>query len=117
MRVISPGVVALNPFKVVCHDLTQEMVDFWIMMGAEAQEIQDDYYSHNGRKFKTHYRIRMPGIGSKWSHKFNDGSGIYMLHLLEQFAPEASLFILKWPDNIINHSIKVPRNDYAEQNY
>jgi hypothetical protein len=93
------------------------MVDWWVMMGAEAQEIQDDYYSHNGRKFKTHYRIRMPGFGAKWSHKFNDGSDTYMLHMKEEFAPEASLFILKWPDNIIDHDIRIPKNDYEEQNY
>lgn len=116
MKVISPGVVALNPFKVVCHDLTQEMVDFWIMMGAEAQEIAEQYHTmHGGHKTAKHYRIRMPGIGQKWSHKFNDGSGTYMLHLQEQYAPEASLFILKWPDNIINHSIKVPRDETIPQ--
>ena len=39
MKVISPGVVALKPFKVVCKELTQEMADWWIMMGGEAQEI------------------------------------------------------------------------------
>jgi hypothetical protein len=91
------------------------MVDFWIMMGAEAQEIHEEYHHNYGRRNDKHYRIRMPGIGSKWSHKFNDGSGTYMLHLQEQYAPEASLFILKWPENIINHSIKEPENDYEKQ--
>lgn len=109
MKVISPGVVALNPFKVVCKELTQEMADWWIMMGGEAQEIHEEFHTNRGGYQKEkHFRIRMPGIGSKWSHRFNDGTGIYMLHLQEQYAPEASLFILKWPDNIINHSIKVP---------
>jgi len=107
MKIISPGVVALRPFKVTCHELTQEMVDWWIMMGAEAQEISDTFHSRKGPVTAKHYRIRMPGLGSKWSHLFNDGSGIYLLHLLEQYAPEASLFILKWPDNIINHDIKI----------
>ena len=112
MRVISPGVVALAPFKVVCYDLTQEMVDFWIMMGAEAEQIIDPHYTYRGgHRVEKHYRIRMPGIGQKWSHKFNDNSGTYMLHLQEQYAPEASMFILKWPENIINHSIKVPRDE------
>ena len=115
MKIISPGVVALKPFKVVCYNLTQEMVDFWIMMGAEAEQIIDPYYTpRGGHKVDKHYRIRMPGLGSKWSHKFNDGSGIYMLHMQEQFAPEASMFILKWPENIINHSIEIPKYDYAE---
>lgn len=113
MKVISPGVVALSPFKVVCHTLDQEMVDWWVMMGADAQEVIDDYWSRGGPKTERHYRIRMPGLGAKWSHKFNDGSGIIMLHLLEQYAPEASLFILKWPNNIINHSIKIPQHDFS----
>ena len=116
MKVISPGVVALKPFKIHTTALTQEMVDFWIMMGAEAQEIADPHYTHRGGyRVEKHYRIRMPGIGAKWSHKFNDNSGTYMLHLQEQYAPEASLFILKWPDNIINHSIKVPRDETISQ--
>jgi hypothetical protein len=112
MKIISPGVVALEPFKVVCHELNQEMVDWWIMMGAEAQEVTDQFYLRSDPKTEKHYRIRMPGLGSKWSHKFNDGSGIVMIHLLKQYAPEASLFILKWPNNIINHSIKMPKYDY-----
>lgn len=109
MKVISPGVVALKPFKVVCKELTQEMTDWWIMMGAEAQEIHDEYWVRSGTKHEKHYRVRMPGLGAKWSHRFNDGSGIVMLHMQEQFAPEASLFMLKWPHNIINHSIEIPR--------
>jgi hypothetical protein len=43
-----------------------------------------------------------------WSHKFNDGSGNYLLHFREEFAPEASMFIMKYIDTIINHDIKVP---------
>ena len=112
MKVISPGVVALRPFKIHCQALTQEMVDWWIMMGAEAQVIQDEYWTrHKGSVQAKHYRIRMPGPGAKWSHMFNDGSGICMLHLLERYAPEASLFILKWPDNVINHDIKVSNEE------
>ena len=108
MKVISPGVVALRPFKIHCRHLTQEMVDWWIMMGAEAQEITDPYYSHRGGTVvDKHYRIRMPAPGGKWSHQFNDGSKTYLIHLPEKFAPEASLFILKWPDNIINHDIEI----------
>lgn len=105
MRVISPGVVALRPFRIHTNSLTQEMVDFWVMMGAEAQEIQDDYHSHRGRKLEKHYRIRM-GNGD-WSHKFNDGSNNYLIHMREEFAPEASMFIMKFFDTIINHDIKV----------
>ena len=107
MKVISPGVVALKPFKVVCKELTQEMADWWIMMGGEAQEIHEEYYARHKQVHETHYRVRMPGLGAKWSHRFNDGSGTVMLHLQEQYAPEASLFILKWPDNIINHDIRI----------
>ena len=106
MRVISPGVVALKPFKIHTTALTQEMVDFWVMMGAEAQEITDDHWAKAGRKIDKHYRIRM-GKGD-WSHKFNDGSGNYLLHFREEFAPEASMFIMKYIDTIINHDIKIP---------
>lgn len=108
MKVISPGVVALRPFKIHCRRLTQEMVDWWVMMGADAQEIHDHYHSRYGQPHHDkHYRIRMPAPGGKWSHQFNDGSNSYLIHLPEKFAPEASLFILKWPDNIITHDIEV----------
>jgi hypothetical protein len=110
MKVISPGVVALRPFRMHCYTLTKEMVDWWVVMGAEAQEIYDHYHSRQGPKHDKHYRIRMPALGAKWSHQFNDGSNSYLIHLPEKYAPEASLFILKWPDNIINHDIEI-RND------
>lgn len=48
MKIISPGVVALRPFKVHTNSLTQDMVDFWVMMGAEAQELSDTFYSRKG---------------------------------------------------------------------
>jgi len=106
MKIISPGVVALRPFKIHTNALSQEMVDFWVMMGAEAQEISDTYYSRKGPVTARNYRIRM-GRGD-WSHMFNDGSGTHIIHLREEFAPEASLFIMKYIDNIINHDCKVP---------
>ena len=114
MKVISPGVVALKPFKVWCKELNQEMVDWWIMMGAEAQEIHEEFHTHRGgyRKEKS-YRIRMPGLGAKYSYHLNDGSNGVLIHLLEQYAPEASLFILKWPDNIINHNIEIPQYEHT----
>ena len=107
MRVISPGVVALKPFRIYCKELTQEMVDWWIMMGAEAQEIHEDYYDRKGLVKIKHYRIRMPGLGAKYSYQCNDGAKTIIIHLMEQYAPEASLFILKWPENIINHDIRI----------
>ena len=106
MKIISPGVVALKPFKIHTNALTQEMLDFWVMMGAEAQEITDDYWGRAGHKTEKSYRIRM-GKHSDWSHKFNDGSGNYIIHMREEYAPEASLFMIKFPEAIINHDCKV----------
>lgn len=111
MKIISPGVVALHPFRIHTNALTQEMVDFWIMMGAEAQELSDTFYSRKGPVTAKNYRIRM-GKGD-WSHKFNDDSGNYLIHLREEFAPEASLFMLKFPEAIINHDCKVPEYDFS----
>ena len=111
MKIISPGVVALCPFKVHTNALTQDMVDFWIMMGAEAQELSDTFYSRKGPVTAKNYRIRM-GKGD-WSHMFNNGSGEYIIHLREEFAPEASLFMLKFPEAIINHDCKVPEYDFS----
>lgn len=111
MKVISPGVVALKPFKIHTTALTQEMVDWWVMVGAEAQEITDDHWARAGRMIAKHYRIRM-GQGD-WSHKFNDDSNNYLIHLREEFAPEASLFMLKFHETIINHDCKVPDYDFS----
>ena len=111
MKVISPGVVALRPFKVHTNSLSQEMVDFWVMMGAEAQEQTDVFISRKGPVTAKNYRIRM-GRGD-WSHKFNDGSNNYLIHLREEFAPEASLFMLKFYEAIINHDCKVPDYDFS----
>ena len=111
MRVILPGAVSLRPIKITINKLDQEMVDWWILQGAEAQEIHDPYYTNYGKsKVDKHFRIRVHGLGSKWSHKFNDGSGIYLLHLPEHYASTASLFCLKFFDAIINHNIEVPEH-------
>lgn len=116
MKVISPGVVALRPIKITVNKLDQEMVDWWIMQGAEAQEIHDPYWTHNrGNVVDKHYRIRLRGLGGKWSHKFNDGSGIHLIHLPEIYASTASLFCLKFFDAIINHNIEVPKNEDSLQ--
>ena len=110
MKVISPGAVALRPIKITVTKLDQEMVDWWIIQGAEAQEIHDPYHTHRrGHVVDRHYRIRVKGLGGKWSHKFNDGSGIHLIHLPENYASTASLFCLKFFDVIINHNIEVPR--------
>lgn len=111
MKVISPGVVALKPFKIHTNALTQEMVDWWVMVGAEAQEITDEHWSRYKQVTEKSYRIRM-GKGD-WSHKFNDGSNNYLIHLREEFAPEASLFMLKFHEAIINHDCKVPDYDIS----
>ena len=110
MKVISPGAVALRPIKITVTKLDQEIVDWWIIQGAEAQEIHDPYHTHHrGHVVDRHYRIRVKGLGGKWSHKFNDGSGIHLIHLPENYASTASLFCLKFFDVIINHNIEVPR--------
>jgi hypothetical protein len=109
MKIISPGVVALRPFKIHTNALTQEMVDFWVMMGAEAQVISDEHWTRHKQVNEQSYRIRM-GKHSDWSHKFNDNTG-YIIHLREEFAPEASLFMIKFPEAIINHDCKVPEYD------
>jgi hypothetical protein len=114
MKVILPGAVALRPIKITVNKLDQEMVDWWIMQGAEAQEIHDPYWSHHrGNVIDKHYRIRVQGLGGKWSHKFNDNSGIHLIHLPENYASTASLFCLKFFDAIINHNIEV--DDHATQ--
>ena len=106
MKLISPGVVALRPIKLVVDTLTQDMVDWWVMQGANAEEITDQYYGRKGPTTSKYYRIKPPG--SKWSHMFNDGSGIHLIHLNEQYASTATLFMLKFPDTVISHNIEVP---------
>lgn len=107
MKLIQPGVVALRPIRITINCLTQEMVDWWVTVGAEAQVITDSYWTNlKGNVNERTYRVRMPG--GDWSHTFNDGSGWCLIHLPEVDAPTASLFCLKFIDNIINHDIKVP---------
>jgi len=110
MKVISPGVVALSPIRIEISTVTGDMVHWWAMQGAEVVGKDESYHDSRGRWVKAQRAyIRMPGY--KWCHYHANGTDQVTMHLREQDAPTASLFCLKFYENILSHNIKVPEHD------
>lgn len=108
MKIISPGVLALRPFRVDITEITGDMVHWWVMVGGEVRPVDESYYNSRGKLVKAeHVYLRM-GKNGDWCHYHNNGGSNHItLHLREEFAPEASLFMLKFHEYVIGHTLKV----------
>jgi len=109
MKLISPGVVALRPFRIDITEITADMVHWWVQYGGEVVGKDESYHDHRGRFVKAErVYMRMPGY--KWCHYHqNGGAGPQItLHMREQDAPTASVFLLKFYDHVLSHTLKIP---------
>lgn len=108
MKVISPGVVALHPIRLEINEITADMVHWWVQYGGEVVGKDESYHDSRGRYVKAErVYFRMPGY--KWCHYHITGNDpMITLHMREEDAPMASLFILKFTDNVLGHNIRIP---------
>ena len=108
MKIISPGVVALRPFRIDITEITTDMVHWWVLQGGEVLGKDESYYDGRGRPVKAQ-RVYMRRPNDKWCHYHQNGGvgPVITLHMREVDAPLASLFILKFHEYVIEHTLKV----------
>ena len=109
MKIISPGAVALRPIRVEIDQVTGDMVHWWVTYGGEVAGKDAGYIDGRGRHVKAERAyLRMPGY--KWCHYHQNGTSQVTLHMREQDAPTASLFILQFHEHILGHNIVIEEN-------
>ena len=107
MKVISPGVVALRPFRIEIDTITADMVHWWVMVGGEVKPVDKSYHNSRGKLVKDERVYMRMGEHGDWCHYHQNGTSQVTLHLREEYAPEASLFILKFHEHVLGHTIQV----------
>ena len=106
MKIISPGVVALNPYRIIISEITADMVHWWVMVGGKVKGVDKGYYNSRGHYVKGE-RAYLSWDGRKWCHYHQDSTSNVTIHMPEESAPEGSLFILKFNEYVIDHTLKV----------
>jgi hypothetical protein len=97
--------------KFVVYDLTDEMGQWFLMQDGKAWATED--YDHRGRK----RMIKHVQFGSaKASYKMQDGTGNYIIRFAGTDASTASLFLLKYYDEIVNHNMQETMDRYEKDN-
>lgn len=108
MKPISPGVVALRPFRIDIDRITADMVHWWVMQGGEVRPADKSYQNYRGRYVEDKRVYMRMGKNSDWCHHHQNGTDQVTLHLREEFAPVAVLFMLKFNDHVMGHTLKIP---------
>ena len=101
MIALPPGCTVTYAVWVDIDKLDQDMVDWFIMVGAEHKV--DTYYDYKGHQ-KNRSFIRL-GKG-KWCHHRQDGSNGVRLHFHGDDASTVSMFLLKYNDQVVNHNLR-----------
>jgi len=82
-------------------DLTEDMVDWYRQVGGTVTE--DKFYNYRSKLITRAY----VSYGcSKRCYYHNNGMGHVRLHFRGEDAPVATMFIMKFMDNVIDHNMQ-----------
>ena len=98
---LPPGCTVHYPIIIEIKELTEEMIAWYQLVGGYATV--EEHYDHRGRKVTRSF-VQF-GSGKK-SYYHADGTGYIRLQFQGRDAPVATMFILKFLDNIANHNMK-----------
>lgn len=101
---LPPGATISRPIKIVVDKLTDDMIDWYKLIGGEI--IIPEEYDYKGKKL---YKPRVRYKTGKYSYWLQDGSGNVLLHFNENDATIVTMFLAKFLDNVKSHNIS---NDY-----
>lgn len=98
---LPPGCTVNYAIRIICMELTPEMVEWFLMIGGTAGD--KEYYNHRGqRKLESWVAYG----GAKPSSKALDGTGHTRLNFNGKDASVASMFLLKFGDDVVGHNLK-----------
>ena len=95
--------------KFVVNDLTDDMGEWFLLQGGSAWATEE--YDYRGRpRIVKHVRFG----DAKPSYKMKDGTGNYLIRFVGIDASTASLFLLKYYDEIVNHNMQETMERYSD---
>lgn len=98
---IPAGCTVNYPIFVEIDELTKDMAEWYTTIGGTVTE--DKFYNHRGQpKIQTYVSY---GRGKR-CYYHNNGLGHVRLHFHGEDAPVATMFIMKFMDDVIDHNMQ-----------
>ena len=110
MITLPPGCTVGYEIKFIVHDLTDDMGQWFQMQEGSAWATEE--FDHRGRKrVVKHVRFGK----AKASYRMQDGTGNYIIRFAGVDASTASLFLLKYYDEIVSHNMQETMYRYERE--
>lgn len=104
---LPPGCTVGYEIKFVVNNLTDDMGQWFQMQGGSAWATEE--FDHRGRQRMTkHVRFG----NAKPSYKMQDGTDSYLIRFSGSDASTASVFLLKYYDEILSHNMQETMERY-----
>ena len=104
MIALPPGCTVPHTVQITVSKLTDEMIEWYEMVGGEVTDVKTNTYYHRTGKEITHKMVRYGK--TKWCHRFQDGTSNVRLNFSGEDAYVASVFLIKFNDEIVNHNFR-----------
>lgn len=98
---LPPGCRLVYEIRFMVRDLTDEIGEWFNMIGGSATRVS--WYDHKGREQFTN---QVQYGKAKVSHKMQDGTGQTLVRFDGADASTASMFLIKFMDQIVTHNLK-----------
>ena len=98
---LPPGCKLVYEIRFIIGELTNEMGEWFNMIGGSATRTK--WYDHKGRE---HYTNQVQYGKAKASYKMQDGTGLTLIRFDGADASTASMFLLKFIDQIQTHNLR-----------
>ena len=101
MQALPPGCKVAYEIRFVTNNLTNEMGEWFNMIGGQATRVQ--WWDAKGR---TQYTNQVQYGKAKPSHRMQNSTGEYIVRFDGADASTASMFLIKFIDQIKTHNLK-----------
>lgn len=98
---LPPGCTVNHAITIDVNRLTEDMVEWYDMIGGTV--VTREYYDSRSRKITQNF---VKYGNAKLCHLRQDGSGGARLHFHGNDASVASMFLIKFMDNVEQHNMK-----------
>jgi hypothetical protein len=108
MIALPPGCTVPYTVQITVSKLTDEMLEWYEMVGGEVNSFHTKTYNHKTGNEIVTKMVRYNN--SKWCHRFQDGTSNVRLNFSGEDAYVASVFLIKFNDEVVNHNFR--ENEY-----
>jgi hypothetical protein len=103
MIALPPGCTVPYTVQITVSALTDEMMEWYEMVGGEVMSVKTNTYNRTNQEF-INKLVRYNN--SKWCHRFIDGTSNVRLNFNGEDAYVASVFLIKFNEQIVNHNFR-----------